>query len=110
MDPAIRHLRDIAFVMATRIAALEALCARVLDSDMAAREEDEGNVSPLLDEIRAAIAPAPAPEGMVKSYYGEPISPTGDAPDADLYKPAPGGDFSELYDSDTSEPFGETKP
>jgi hypothetical protein len=31
------------------------LLAEIADSDMAMREEDEGNVSPLLEKVRAAV-------------------------------------------------------
>lgn len=58
-------------------------------------------------EARAARAPAPAPGGAVKSYYGEPISPTGDAADADLYTPAP-PQFLSYEDGEFNGPAGDT--
>jgi hypothetical protein len=41
-------------------AALLAACEAVLNSDMAQREEDEGNVSAVLSVVRAALAKAGA--------------------------------------------------
>lgn len=42
--------------------AVMPLLERIVNSDMAQREEDEGNVSPLLDEIRAFLLPTPPSE------------------------------------------------